>query len=198
MRKPSWVPGTRAGARGLRPAARALPKAAPHVLGKQAVLRLSRVLEGGCALRARGPVVFACFQQKRFYRESEPRCAYRRAAIVLADFDRARRPRHAPAEVRLERSAELRREWAVVFDAPNVAACLTAWERPARKRRRGPRRGAAHLVTEPAGHTRRSRGPSTRGERRSDRLSDRLRRRLRLAARANLDRRGARPPIPRR
>jgi hypothetical protein len=62
------------------------------------------------------------------------RGAYRRAAIVLADFDRARRPRHAPAEVRLERSAELRREWAVVFDAPNVAACLIAWERPARNR----------------------------------------------------------------
>jgi len=118
VRKPSRVPGYRS----RRP--RSSPRCASASQGCTACARQA----GGSAAepRARGRVRaarawagrFRLLSAKRFYRESEPRCAYRRAAIVLADFDRARRPRHAPAEVRLERSAELRREWAVVFDAP--------------------------------------------------------------------------------
>ena len=110
------------------------PELHPYVFGKHALLRLSRALEDECALRARRPVVFGAFQRVRFYRESEPRwrelARTAELAIVFADFERARRPRHAPAEVPLERSAELRREWVIVFDAPNVAACLAGWERP--------------------------------------------------------------------
>jgi MerR family transcriptional regulator, light-induced transcriptional regulator len=111
------------------------PELDPCLLGKRALLRLSRALEDECALRARRPVVFGSFQQERFYRQSEQRwrelTRTAELAIVFADFERARRPRHAPAEVPLKRSAELRREWVIVFDAPNVAACLAAWERPA-------------------------------------------------------------------
>jgi DICT domain-containing protein len=110
------------------------PGLQPYVLGKRSVLALTRALEDECALRARRPIVFGAFQQERFYRESEPRwrelSRTAELAVVFADFERARRPRHAPAEVALESSAELRREWVVVFDAPNVAACLAAWERP--------------------------------------------------------------------
>ena len=111
------------------------PELSPYVLGKRTMLRLSRALEDECVLRAQRPIVFGAFQQERYYRESERR--WRELArtaeltVVFADFERARRPRHAPAEVALERSAQLRREWVIVFDAPNISACLAAWERPA-------------------------------------------------------------------
>jgi len=113
------------------------PQLQPHVLRKPSVLRLSRALEDECALRARRPVVFGAFQQERFYRQSASRwrelTRTAEVAVVFADFPRARRPRHAPAEVPLETSAEMRREWVAVFDAPNLGACLAAWERPARE-----------------------------------------------------------------
>ena len=113
----------------------AFPELQPYVIGKRSLLRLSRALEDECALRARRPVLFGAFQQERFYRASEPRwrelARTAELAVVFADFDRSRRPRHAPAEVPLGPAAELRREWVIVFDAPNVAGCLTAWERPA-------------------------------------------------------------------
>jgi DICT domain-containing protein len=110
------------------------PELQPYVIGKRSLVQLSRALEDECALRARRPVLFGGFQQERFYRASEPRwrelARTAELAIVFADFDRARRPRHAPAEVPLGPTAELRREWVIVFDAPNIAACLAAWERP--------------------------------------------------------------------
>jgi DNA-binding transcriptional MerR regulator len=110
------------------------PALQPYVLGKPSMLRLSRALEDECALRAQRPVVFGSFQQERLYRASEARwrdlTRTAELAIVFADFDRLRRPRGAPVEVPLESSAELRREWVIVFDAPNVAACLAGWERP--------------------------------------------------------------------
>ena len=111
------------------------PQLDPYVLPKSALLRLSRALEDECVLRARRPVVFGSFQEERFYRASESRwgelARTAEQAIVFADFERARRPRNAPAEIPLQRSAELRREWVVVFDAPNVGGCLAGWERPA-------------------------------------------------------------------
>jgi DNA-binding transcriptional MerR regulator len=113
----------------------AFPELQPYVLGKRSLLQLSRALEDECALRARRPVLFGGFQQERFYRASEPRwrelSRTAELAIVFADFARLRRPKHAPAEVPLGPGAELRREWVIVFDAPNIAGCLAAWERPA-------------------------------------------------------------------
>jgi DICT domain-containing protein len=110
------------------------PQLQPYVLGRRSLLALTRALEDECALRARRPVVFGAFQRERYYRQSEPRwrelSRTAELAVVFADFARARRPRHAPAEVGIASSAELRREWAIVFDAPNIAACLAAWERP--------------------------------------------------------------------
>jgi MerR family transcriptional regulator, light-induced transcriptional regulator len=110
------------------------PELDPYVLGKPALLRLSRALEDEVALSAQRPVIFGAFQRERHYRESEPRwrelARSSELAIVFADFARSRRPRHAPAELPLARSAELHREWVIVFDSPNIAACLAAWERP--------------------------------------------------------------------
>ena len=113
----------------------AFPELQPYVFAKRSLLRLSHALEDECALRARQPMLFGCFQEERFYRASESRwrelARTAQLALVFADFDRLRRPRRAPAEVPLGAAAELRREWVIVFDAPNVAGCLAAWERPA-------------------------------------------------------------------
>jgi MerR family transcriptional regulator, light-induced transcriptional regulator len=117
------------------------PELAPSVLPKRALIRLSQALEDECALRARRPVLFGGFQQERFYRASQPRwrelARTADLAIVFADFARSRRPRGGPVELALGADDELMREWVVVCDAPNAAACLAAWERP---RGRSPRR----------------------------------------------------------
>jgi MerR family transcriptional regulator, light-induced transcriptional regulator len=113
----------------------AFPELQPYVFGQRSLLRLSRALEDECVQRARRPVLFGAFQDERFYRASEQRwrelARTAEVAVVFAAFDRLRRPRGGPAEVPLPAAAELRREWVIVFDAPNVGACLAAWERPA-------------------------------------------------------------------
>jgi DICT domain-containing protein len=113
----------------------AFPELHPYVLGKRSLLQLSRAIEHETLALAAAPVLFGAFQRERFYRASEPRwrelARTAELAIVFADFARPRRPKHAPAEVPLGPGAELRREWVIVFDAPNIAGCLAAWERPA-------------------------------------------------------------------
>jgi MerR family transcriptional regulator, light-induced transcriptional regulator len=106
----------------------------PHRLGKPTLLRLTRAIEDECCARALRPLLFACFQHERFYRQSEQRwrelARSASRAIVLADFSRTRRPRHAPAEVPIGEREPVAREWVVVCDAPEVCACLVGWERP--------------------------------------------------------------------
>jgi MerR family transcriptional regulator, light-induced transcriptional regulator len=74
------------------------------------------------------------FQRERFYRQSEARWRElsRAAALtaVFADFERLHRPRGGPVEVPLDDSVALSREWMIVCDAPNYAACLLAFEPP--------------------------------------------------------------------
>jgi DNA-binding transcriptional MerR regulator len=110
------------------------PELEPQLLPKPAMLILSRAIEDESLARAEHPVLFGCFQRERFYRASEPqwrelaRTAER--AVVLADFRRLRRPRHAPVEIPLRSSEPMAREWAIVCESPGFAACLTGWERP--------------------------------------------------------------------
>ena len=77
--------------------------------------------------------------RERYYRQSERRwrelAGGAAGSLVLADFSRLRRPRGAPAEVPIERAHPALREWGLVCDAPEHAACLLAWEPPARRRR---------------------------------------------------------------
>src|SRR5436305_6873855 len=65
----------------------------------------------------------------------------------MADFPRLRRPRGAPAEVPLAPEDPLMREWILVCDAPELGACLVAWERPSL--RRAPRRFEFIWTAEP-------------------------------------------------
>lgn len=116
---------------GLR---RRRPDLVPYTLPKRTLIGLSHAIEDECAARAERPVLFASFQRERFYRDAEPRwrelARTAEIAIVFADFDARRHPKNAPIEVPIDRSDPLGREWSLVCDAPEYAACLSAWEPP--------------------------------------------------------------------
>ncbi|HMJ36812.1 MAG TPA: DICT sensory domain-containing protein [Baekduia sp.] len=109
--------------------------ARPHLLRKSTLIALSKAIEHEALALAAAPIVFAAFQQERFYRHVEPR--YRRlalhadAAAVFADFPAGvRHPAGAPSEIPIGSDDALGNEWAVIVDAPGYAACLLAWEQP--------------------------------------------------------------------
>jgi len=110
------------------------PGLEPQLLSKRALLVMSRAIEDECLARAERPLLFGCFQRERFYRESEGRwhelARTAERAVVLADFRRMRRPKHAPIEVPIRADQPLAREWAIVCESPTFAACMTGWERP--------------------------------------------------------------------
>jgi DICT domain-containing protein len=110
------------------------PDLVPYTLPKSTLIALSHAIEDECAARAERPVLFGSFQRERFYRHAEPRwrelARTAEIAIVFADFPKRREPRHAPVEVPIDRSDPLGREWSLVCDAPEYAACLSAWEPP--------------------------------------------------------------------
>lgn len=112
------------------------PHLAPHRLKKSTLLALSWALEDEFCARAERPVLFGAFQTERFYRPSASRwnelARVARSAMVMADFpgiaDEGSHTR--PTQVPLADDAPMRREWAVVCDAVDLPACLTAWELP--------------------------------------------------------------------
>ncbi|HWH96608.1 MAG TPA: DICT sensory domain-containing protein [Baekduia sp.] len=115
----------------------------PRVLKKSTLVALSKAIEHEALALAAAPVVFAAFQQERFYRRVEPR--YRRLALhadasaVFADFPGGiSHPHGAPAEIPIAAHEVLGNEWAVVVDAPGYAACLLAWEQPGADEPGGP------------------------------------------------------------
>ena len=108
----------------------------PLPLRKRTLLAISRAIENEVLARAAAPVCFGAFQHERFYRRVEHR--YRRIAEgatavgVFADFDHSGAPPGAPVELVIGPEDALGNEWAVIVDAPGYAACLIAWEQPAR------------------------------------------------------------------
>ena len=112
------------------------PDLQPYLLAKRTLIGLSHAIEDECAARAERPVLFGSFQRERFYRDAEPRwrelARTSSAAVVFADFSSgARVPADgAPAELPIDRSDPLGREWSLICDAPGYAAFLAAWERP--------------------------------------------------------------------
>lgn len=106
----------------------------PQELAKPVLVRMSHAIEDECAIRGVSPVWVGCFQEERFYRQAEARWrALARSAtvaLVMADFKRVRASAGQPAEVPLESSAPLMREWVLVCDSSQLPACLVAWERP--------------------------------------------------------------------
>ncbi len=114
---------------GLR---RRRPDVAPAILSKRVVLAITRAIEDEyCAHAAHGTLI-ASFQRERFYRQAERRWAElartASAAVVLADFAELAEPPGAPAEVPIDLTDPLAREWTLIVDAPGTRACLAAWE----------------------------------------------------------------------
>ena len=104
-----------------------------HVLAKALLLALTHAIEDECCARAQRAVLIGCFQRQRFYRSARPRWAdLARTAeqtVVFADFGRRSGPGPL-VEIPIPGGSPLRREWALICDAPDHPACLAAWERP--------------------------------------------------------------------
>jgi MerR family transcriptional regulator, light-induced transcriptional regulator len=105
-----------------------------HLLPKRSMLAISHAIEDECCARAERPVLLASFQRTRYYRGAAPRWddLARTAAkvVVFADFAAPGVGAGGIVEVPITEEAPLRREWALVCDAPGAAAVLTGWERP--------------------------------------------------------------------
>jgi DICT domain-containing protein len=122
---------------GLR---RRVPELRPIVMRKGLLLALTRAIEDESCAQAERPLLFGSFQRERFYRKSQRRwrdfARTAELAVVFADFERVRLPARGPAELPIDRSCPLTREWAVVCEAPGHAVCLAGLELPAERARR--------------------------------------------------------------
>jgi len=112
------------------------PDLQPMTVHKGNLIPLARAIEEESAARAERALLIGCFQRERFYRHSERRwrelARGAEAAFVFADFERVRQPADGPAELPIERSHPVSREWALVCAAPEHGACMVAWEPPGR------------------------------------------------------------------
>lgn len=110
------------------------PQLQPRRLRKSTLLALSWAIEDECLARAGRARVFGAFQQERFYRAAQERwrelARVARSTVVLADLTREPDPVPGTTFVHLPPDAPMRREWAVVCDAADHPAVLTAWELP--------------------------------------------------------------------
>ncbi|QNN51323.1 DICT sensory domain-containing protein [Nocardioides mesophilus] len=110
------------------------PHLATHRLKKSTLLALSWAIEDECCARAERATIFGAFQKERYYRPAAARweelARVARSAMALGDFTTPSAPGERVIRVQLPEDAPMRREWAVVCDAPDLPAVLTAWELP--------------------------------------------------------------------
>jgi len=110
------------------------PGLQPQRLKKGTLLALSWAIEDECCSRAEKPMIFGAFQKESYYRAAEERWAelarVARSTMVFAGFPAEPRDVDGTTFVQLPPDAPMRREWAVVCDAPVYPAMLTAWELP--------------------------------------------------------------------
>ncbi len=110
------------------------PDLQAHVLKKGVLLAVTRAIEDECCARAERPVLLGSFQRQRFYRGAEARWTdLARTAVqtmIFADFSDGRLLPGPAAEIPVPEDSPLRREWALICDAPDLPACVMAWERP--------------------------------------------------------------------
>jgi len=111
-----------------------------QVLDKPILQAVTRAIEDECCARAQRPLLFGSFQHERFYRASASRWAdMARSAeqtVVFADFGRVRRLPGPLTQIPVPEESPLRREWALVCDAPDHPACVAGWELPGQGERR--------------------------------------------------------------
>lgn len=111
------------------------PALAVSRLRKSTLIALSWAIEDECCAKADSPILFGAFQRGGFYTPAAARWAeltrVARSAIVFADrWEGGTDDADGPIRVALDADAPLRREWAVVCDAFDATACLSAWELP--------------------------------------------------------------------
>jgi MerR family transcriptional regulator, light-induced transcriptional regulator len=110
------------------------PGLQPQRLRKSTLLATSWAIEDECCARAEEPMIFGAFQRTRYYAAARERWAelarVARSTMVFADFPEEPEPVDRTTFVVLPPDAPMRREWAVVCDAPEYPALLTAWELP--------------------------------------------------------------------
>lgn len=110
------------------------PDVEPRTVSQRILSALSRAIEDESLSRAEQPIVFASFQRERFYRRQQARwneiAQDAELAAVFADFEKYRTPGGGPAEVPVDSTHPLAREWAIVCDADRHAVCLAGREPP--------------------------------------------------------------------
>lgn len=110
------------------------PALAVSRLRKSTLIALSWAIEDECCAKADTPILFGAFQRGDFFQPSAARwtelARVARSAIVFADHWDQPAAVDGPIRATLEDDAPLRREWAVVCDAFDATACLSAWELP--------------------------------------------------------------------
>ncbi len=110
------------------------PNLAVHRLRKSTLIALSWAIEDECCAVADRPVLFGAFQRGDTYAPAAARwtelARVARSAIVFADDWPDDAADDGPERATLETDAPMRREWAVICDAFDSTACLSAWELP--------------------------------------------------------------------
>lgn len=110
------------------------PGLQPQVLRKATLLALTRAIEDEYCARAEHAMLFASFQEQRYYRRSEARfndlARTADSVTVFADFDAATGGNGEPRQVPVPAGAPLRREWVLVCEARDYPVCLSGWEFP--------------------------------------------------------------------
>lgn len=110
------------------------PDLGTQVLRKRTLLALTRAVEDECCARATRPILFAGFQQHRFYRQAHSRWAElartAESVVIFADFPARPTVRGSRLEVPLPADAPLRREWLLICDAADHPAAVAGWEQP--------------------------------------------------------------------
>jgi DICT domain-containing protein/predicted DNA-binding transcriptional regulator AlpA len=110
------------------------PELQVNLLPKRSLVAISRAIEDESAYGARDLLLFGAFQRERHYRASEARWRELSRACELAcafaHFETVRRPDGGPLEIPIGARDPLAREWAVVCDSDDRAACMVGWEPP--------------------------------------------------------------------
>lgn len=110
------------------------PSLQPRRLKKSTLIALSWAIEDECCARAERPIIFGGFQRERYFRAAEERwtelARIGRSTTAFADFPKTTQSQGGIHLVALPADAPMRREWAVICDAADYPAMLTAWELP--------------------------------------------------------------------
>ncbi len=111
-----------------------------HVMSKSVLLALTRAIEDECCASAQRPLLIGSFQRQCFYDAARARwtdlAAGAERTVVFAAFERSRARPGPVSEVAIAASSPMRREWALICDAPDHPACVAGWDQPGQDERR--------------------------------------------------------------